>query len=187
MARREADFARVAYPLSEAYCVGDMKRWGVIVILLLAFCGLADSAYLAQHEVTHTPLICNIGGLSGCNIVAQSPYSRFFGIPLAEYGILFYAIVFVLAALELVIYDKLLRRVLQWLAVFGLLSSLYFEFLQIFVIGALCVYCLGSALLTLLIFVSAGFIEPLPKKKAPVVMPVEPPRTPPPFSMPPGA
>ncbi len=159
-----------------------MKRWGVIFILILAFCGIADSAYVAQHEATHTPLICNIGSLSGCNVVAQSPYSKFLGIPLAEYGILFYAMLFVLAALELVIYDTLLRRVLQTFAVFGIVASLYFVGLQIFVIGALCVYCLGSAVITLLILVSAGFIEPFPRKEPPQV---EPPQVPPPFAMPP--
>lgn len=140
-----------------------MKRAGVILILFLAFCGLADSAYLTQHETTNTPLICNIQNLSGCNTVAQSPYSKVLGIPLAEYGIFFYAIVFALSALELVIFDRLLRRVLQALAAFGVLASLYFTFLQIFVIGALCAYCLGSAVITLLIFVTAGFIEPLRK------------------------
>lgn len=153
-----------------------MKRAGVILILFLAFCGLADSAYLTQHETTNTPLICNIQNLSGCNTVAQSPYSKVLGIPLAEYGILFYAIVFVLAALELVIFDRLLRRVLQALAAFGILSSLYFTFLQIFVIGALCIYCLGSAVIALLIMITAGFIEPL--RKNVFEAPSEPPLSP---------
>ncbi len=88
-------------------------------------------------------------------------------------------IAFVLAALELVLYDKLLRRVLQALAALGILASLYFTFLQVFIIGALCVYCLGSALTTTLIFIFACFIEPVPRlKKAP------PPR-PPALTMPP--
>ncbi len=161
-----------------------MKRWGVLLILFLAFCGLADSAYVAQHEATNTPLICNIGSLTGCNVVAQSPYSKLFGIPLAEYGILFYALLFVLAALELAVYDRLLRRVLQAGALFGIVASIYFVFLQVFVIGALCVYCLGSAVIMLLILVSAGFIEPLPKGAA-LHAPEQPPHERPPLSMPP--
>ncbi len=157
-----------------------MKRWGVILILLLAFCGLADSAYVARQESANIPLLCNIGNLSGCNVVAQSPYSKFLGIPLAEYGIIFYAIVFVLAALELVLYDRLLRRVLQTLALFGILASLYFTFLQVFVIDALCIYCLGSAFVALLIVFFAGFIEPWRSRedapqhlptKGPLIMP----------------
>jgi uncharacterized membrane protein len=138
-----------------------MKRIGVVAILLLAFCGLADSAYIAQHEASGTPLLCNIQSLTGCNIVANSPYTHLFGIPLAEYGVLFYGILFVLAALELVLFDQLLRRMLQLLAVAGVAASLYFSFVQVFLIGALCIYCDISAGIALLVLVLASFIEPI--------------------------
>lgn len=152
-----------------------MKRTGVVLILVLAFFGLADSAYLAQHEASGTPLICNIQNLSGCNTVANSPYSHIFGIPVAELGVLFYSILFVLAALELVIFDQLLRRVLQAMAVVGLAVSLYSTFVQAFIIQALCVYCLFSALMTVFIFILATRIEPLLLKK---VMQQAPPSSP---------
>ncbi len=158
-----------------------MKRLGVIFILFLAFGGLADSAYLAQHETASNPLICNIQNLSGCNIVAQSPYSQIFGIPIAEYGILFYVIIFVIAALELVLFDRLLRRVLQFFAIGGTIASLYFTFLQIYVIQAFCIYCLSSAVITLFIFILASFIEPFRKKMS------SPPSESPHLSMPPAA
>ncbi len=138
-----------------------MKRAGVVCILFLAFAGLADSAYIAQHEVSGTPLLCNINNLSGCNIVATSPYSHLFGIPLAVYGIVFYGIIFVLAALELVIFDRLLRRFLQGMAFIGVIASLYFTLIQVFVIGALCVYCLASAGIALLMMIFATVIEPV--------------------------
>ncbi len=160
--------------------VTGMKRAGVALILILAFAGLADSSYLAQHEASGAPLLCNINNLSGCNIVAASPYSHLFSIPLAEYGVIFYGIIFVLAALELVIFDRLLRRVLQGVSLVGVVASLYFTLVQIFIIGALCVYCLASALITLLILLSASFIEPIRRDGA---------HTPPPrsFSMPPAS
>ncbi len=138
-----------------------MKRLGVVFILILAFCGLADSLYLTQNEVAGTPLICNIQNLSGCNLVAQSAYSRLFGIPLAEYGVFFYSVLFILAALELALFDRFLRRLLQIAAVFGFISSLYFTFLQIFVINAFCIYCFASALIELVVLVFASLIEPV--------------------------
>ena len=138
-----------------------MKRAGVACILFLAFAGLADSAYIAQHEVSGTPLLCNINNLSGCNIVATSPYSHLFGIPLAVYGVVFYGIIFALAALELVIFDRLLRRFLQGMAFIGVIASLYFTLIQVFVIGALCVYCLASAGIALLMMIFATVIEPV--------------------------
>lgn len=145
-----------------------MKRFGVICILVLAFFGLADSAYLAQHEASGTPLLCNIQNFSGCNVVAASQYSHIFGIPLAEFGVLFYSIVFVLAALELVIFDRLLRRVLQVAALIGVAASLYFTLVQIFFIGAFCIYCLASALITVFILILASLIEPVGRNIRPV-------------------
>jgi uncharacterized membrane protein len=138
-----------------------MKRIGVVVILALAFCGLANSAYLAEHEVDGAPLICNIQSLDGCNVVANSSYSRLFGIPLAEYGVFFYGTLFVLAALELVLFDQLLRRLLQAGAFLGVVASLYFTSVQVFLIKAFCIYCFASAVIALLILIVATRIEPL--------------------------
>lgn len=163
---------------AEARILSGMKRAGVVLILILAFFGLADSIYLAQHELSGTPLLCNIQNLSGCNIVAASQYSHIFGIPLAEFGILFYAVLFVLAALEIVVFDQLLRRALQAVSFVGVLSSLYFTFLQIFVINAACIYCVASALITLFIFILASLIEPL-KRRARHIPPPPPPVPPP--------
>jgi uncharacterized membrane protein len=155
-----------------------MKRIGVVAILILAFFGLADSAYLAQHIVGGTPLICNIQGLSGCNTVATSQYSYIFGIPLAELGVLFYGVLFILAALELVLFDQLLRRFLQAISLFGLIASLYYTYVQEFIIGAFCIYCLTSAIITLLVFVCASFIEPVSLRKKRDVTPMVPPPAP---------
>jgi len=117
--------------------------------------------YLTQHELSGTPLLCNIQNLSGCNIVAASQYSHIFGIPLAEFGILFYAIIFILAALEIILFDQLLRRALQAISFIGIVSSLYFTLVQVFIINAFCIYCFASAFTALLIFVLATLIEPI--------------------------
>lgn len=152
-----------------------MKRVGVAGILILAFFGLANSAYLAKQEASGEPLICTIQNLSGCNIVTASEYSKLFGIPLAQYGILFYGVLFVLAALELVLFDRLLRRVLQTIASIGVLFSLYFVFVQMFLIGAFCIYCLASAVIAFLIFLFASFIEPMRARERQSSPPAPPP------------
>lgn len=143
-----------------------MKRLGVIIILFLAFAGLADAAYIAQSEASGTPLICSGQVVGGCNLVAQSAYSHLFGVPLADYGLLFYGAIFVLAALELVLYDRTLRRALQLLAVLGLLSSIYFVFIQIFAVQAFCIYCTASGIISLLVLIFASLIEPLRRRDA---------------------
>lgn len=166
-----------------------MKRAGVICIVLLAFLGLADSLYLAQNEISNTPLICTVTNLSDCNIVATSQYARIFGIPLADFGVAFFGIVFVLAALELFLFNRLLRRLLQIVSLIGVASSLYFTFVEIFVIYALCIYCLVSAFITLLVFIFACLIEPLRPARGGSASggkeKKDPPPAPPHFSMPP--
>lgn len=159
-----------------------MKRIGVVGILVLAFLGLADSAYVALQDMSGAPLLCSIENLSGCNIVAASPYSDLFGIPIAQYGVLFYAALFALAALELVVFDRLLRRILQGFAVVGILASVIFTLIQVFLIEALCIYCLASAVITVLILACASVIEPV--RRTMFDPENEPPPAPPPFSMP---
>ena len=156
-----------------------MKRIGVAVILVLAFLGLADSTYLAQSERSGTPLICNIQNFSDCNTVVSSQYAHLFGIPLAEFGILFYGVLFVLAALELAIFNRLLRRALQAVSLVGIIASLYFTLIQAFVIDAFCIYCLTSAFIAFLVFFFASLIEPIRTNGNRRISPMAPPPTPP--------
>lgn len=152
-----------------------MKRAGVVFILLLAFLGIADAAYLARHESAEIPLICNLESLSGCTVVAQSPYASFMGVPLSRYGVAFYSIVFVLALLELIVFDRLLRRVLQGVAIVGAAASLGFLFVQAFVIHALCAYCVASAVLAFLILLFSTLIEPVRARASEKTPPSAPP------------
>ncbi|PIR83072.1 hypothetical protein COU19_02810 [Candidatus Kaiserbacteria bacterium CG10_big_fil_rev_8_21_14_0_10_56_12] len=144
-----------------------MKRLGVIAIVVLAFFGIAVSAYLSQSETNGDPLICNVQSLSGCNTVVTSQYSHLFGISLADYGILFYTLLFVIAAFEVFLVNQLLRRLLQLFAVVGILSSAYSVYTQTYLINAICIYCMTSVLLTLLILIAAGAIEPMRRSVPP--------------------
>ena len=126
----------------------------IAFVLILSFLGIADSWYLYQSAVTDTALTCDIGaGLDGCNIVAKSPYSHVFGIPLALFGVGFFALLFAL------------YKALYLLAVAGSLASLVFLALQFFVIKALCIYCIASAGTAFLILACA---RRLWKRHAPV-------------------
>lgn len=132
-------------------------------VLILAFFGIADTWYLTQAALTDTPLICGINTPDGCNIVAQSEYSQLFGIPLALYGLVFYAATFVLVAAAMIVRNRLLIRGLLALGFLGLVSSLYFLYLQIFRIEALCIYCIASFVISALI---CGAIALLDRKES---------------------
>jgi uncharacterized membrane protein len=125
------------------------------LLIVLALIGLSDSWYLTAMAYSGKPLVCNIAGLDGCNTVAQSAYSYLFGLPLALYGVIFYVLVFVLVASLFFIPKRQLYRTLHAIGAVGLIASIIFELIQIFLIKALCVYCLLSAVLSAVIFVLA--------------------------------
>lgn len=123
-----------------------MNRSGLVLMLLaLALLGVADSWYLAGSATSNTALSCDISGLSDCNLVAQSPYSRLWGIPLATYGLVFYAVLVVLGAAMLTLKSRSLPLILLIFTSIGAAASLIFLYVQFFLIEALCVYCLISA------------------------------------------
>ena len=111
-------------------------RGATLAILILSFLGLADAWYLGDAALTGTQISCNTLVLSGCNIVAASKYSHLFGIPLGVYGALFYAAVFMLAALALVMPDRRTHIWLFFLTIAGALISLVLATIQATVIHA---------------------------------------------------
>lgn len=126
----------------------------VVLVLALSFLGIADSWYLYQSAITDTALSCDLGsGLDGCNIVAQSEYSYIFGIPLALYGVSFFALVFVLAALLFVMNSRRLYQALVALSGVGVVASVVFVLIQLFLIKAICIYCIASAGIVVLLLV----------------------------------
>lgn len=124
-----------------------------ILLLVLAFLGLADAWYLTANALSDTALSCDLGAvLDGCNIVAQSEYSNFLGLPLALYGVGFYAVMFCLAALVLVLPLRIFYFTLLVSGAVGSVASVYFLFVQFFLIKAICIYCIASAVMTFLFF-----------------------------------
>ncbi len=130
-----------------------MKSHAVLLglIVFLSVVGIADSLYLAESAVTKTPLVCDIEGLNDCNVVAQSPYAKLFGIPLGIYGIGFYVVMLILALLVRYTPQSLWRGALFIWALVGALASLCFVYIQLVLIQAVCVYCLVSALISFLL------------------------------------
>ncbi|MES2994718.1 MAG: vitamin K epoxide reductase family protein [Patescibacteria group bacterium] len=128
-------------------------RVGLLVTLLaLAFLGIADAWYLSLSALQGAALFCDVGAvLDGCNIVAQSPYSKLWGVPLALYGVVFYCLLFILVSVLFVRTHHPLYQAVAVLGVLGLIASLIFLFIQFALIKALCIYCIASAVIAALI------------------------------------
>lgn len=104
--------------------------------------GIALSLYLTWTYAIGSSPAC-LGGSEGCETVQSSPYSRLLGIPVAALGLGGYAALLVSAALRGVV--GILSGL--FLALLGALYSGYLTWLEVFVIEALCQWCLASAAL----------------------------------------
>ncbi|KKT81300.1 MAG: hypothetical protein UW79_C0022G0015 [Candidatus Yanofskybacteria bacterium GW2011_GWA2_44_9] len=128
------------------------KLW-LRVITIVALIGVADTVYLTADRYFGTGVQCFL--LEGCEIVLKSPYSEMFSIPLSVFGLLFYGAIFILANIADIYRQRILVQLLFGAGVVGFIFSLYFLYLQLFIIKALCPYCLASLASSTVIFVSA--------------------------------
>lgn len=128
------------------------------LIPLAAFAGLLSAIYLASVEIGQTEAIC--GAVGDCNTVQQSSYAHLFGVlPIGLFGVVGYIAIF-LAWIINQFKDSVLSDIghlaLFAMALLGTLFSIYLTFLEPFVIGATCAWCLTSAIvMVLLLWLSA--------------------------------
>jgi uncharacterized membrane protein len=128
------------------------------------------AGYLAFIETTGARAVC--GPVGDCNTVQQSEYARLFGIiPVGVLGAVGYAAIIALWYCGRRA-TGLLRRFGQlgaWgAALLGTLFSAYLTFLEPFVIGASCLWCLSSALIitSLLLLLTPDAHEARPVQRA---------------------
>lgn len=122
-----------------------------VLILLSALLGFLDATYLTVKHYVGGSLPCSI--LDGCDTVTTSTYATIGPVPVALLGALFYLTIILLVVAYWQSSSNIkLISIIFWLSLVALIASLYFIYLQIFVIKALCLYCLISATTSTLIF-----------------------------------
>lgn len=115
-----------------------------LTLIGISLAGLVVSGYLFIAYVTPVPLICDSSG--GCEVIRLSKYASLLGIPTPFYGVVFYAALGVLAAMER-------YNLVRWLTLAGFLASLGLTYVSSFIIEAYCLWCLASSLLSTLAFI----------------------------------
>lgn len=111
---------------------------------LIALIGLGDAIYLTVEYLSGRSAQCMV--TSGCSRVLSSPYASPGGIPLSIIGAFAYFTVFSLATLAAFGYRGV-GRLFALLVALMFLVTLVLLYLQAFVIGEFCDYCLLSAFL----------------------------------------
>lgn len=131
--------------------------WLEWLIPILTIAGSGVAIYLTFIETTKAQAIC--GPVGDCNAVQNSSYAMLFGvIPVGLLGLLGY-----IAILFMWLWrryrDDLLAEyappALIGMAFFGVVFSIYLTYLEIFVINAVCIWCISSAwIITVLMLAS---------------------------------
>ncbi len=130
--------------------LAEPSKLFLFAFLGLAAAGFADATYLTVKYFIGATVTCAI--LKGCEQVTTSHYSLVFGQPVALAGSLYYLSVLILTAIYLESRNRSFFLLANLLTFFGFLVSLRFVYLQVFVIGALCLYCMISATISTLLF-----------------------------------
>ena len=124
-------------------------------IALLALVGLFVTLYLWLHALGFGGAI-KCGASGACETVQTSQWAVFLGLPVAFYGVVGYLAVLVVAVASLrpaALAHRQWNLMLVSLASVGLLFTIYLTYLELFVIHAICRWCVGSALIITAIWI----------------------------------
>jgi uncharacterized membrane protein len=115
-----------------------------IILAALDVIGLVIAAYLSVVELQGDLPYC--GPLKGCEVVALSEYARIGGIPVAVFGVALSVSLLVLALAWMRSGRIELLAAHYGLSLLGVVFEVYFTYLELFVIGAVCVWCASYGL-----------------------------------------
>jgi len=128
----------------------DFRSW---LMRLLALAGIGVSSYLAWTHLTNHSVAC--GQSQGCDTVQQSVYSEVGGIPIALFGLLAYVALLVLMLMRGRVSESLdgyIPLAIFGISLVGVLYSAYLTYLELYVIYAICRWCVTSAVIITAIF-----------------------------------
>lgn len=114
------------------------------LLLVFSSIGILDTLYLIYHKVRGTDVACPFFPKEWCHKVQHAPQSKTFGIPNSVAGFFMYLAIL---ALSLMLLNGSVSLVpIQVIVAIGFLFSLYFIYVQGFVLRAFCTWCVVSAI-----------------------------------------
>jgi Predicted membrane protein len=121
---------------------------------LVALAGVFVALYLTLYKLGYIgTLVCSVGS---CETVQTSKWATFLGFPVGAWGVGYYIAVFVISTAGLsaaLSENSTVSRVLVGMTGFGMLFSIWLTYLELFVIHAICQWCVLSAILATSLFV----------------------------------
>jgi uncharacterized membrane protein len=127
-----------------------------MIIAALALGGVGLATYLAMYKLGYIgTLACTVGS---CETVNLSRWATFLGIPVAVWGLGFYVVLFgvaLLGTMERFADATWVSHALLVLTGWGVVFSAWLTYLELFVIHAICMFCVMSAVLITVTFLVA--------------------------------
>ncbi len=130
---------------------------------ILAFVGFLDATFLTVEHYAGLSLPCITG--AACDLVTKSQYSTIGPIPIALLGALYYLGFLLFALYLLQSQDERVARVGYLVSWSGFFVSLLLVGLQLFVLKAICVYCMASATTSTLLWATSMYGLSLLRKR----------------------
>ncbi len=125
-----------------------------MLVALIALAGVFVALYLTLYKLGYIgTLACAVGS---CETVQTSKWATFLGMPVGAWGVGYYLVVLALGLIGLTpryADTRRLSEILVGLTGFGLLFSLWLTYLELFVIHAICQWCVISAILATMLFI----------------------------------
>ncbi|HET9661530.1 MAG TPA: vitamin K epoxide reductase family protein [Thermomicrobiales bacterium] len=123
--------------------------------LALAAGGIAVSAYLTLVHYRDDLLVCAVGG---CHTVQKSPYAELYGVPVAILGLGMFVAMLLLGLLRRIQpeWAESITLITFGLALTGTVFTIYLTYLELFVIHAVCQWCVLTAVLTWVLLLVEG-------------------------------
>jgi uncharacterized membrane protein len=134
--------------------VKDWFKWSIPILVVG---GLAVSGYFIFIELTDTTVMC--GPSKGCDEVQNSRYAKIFGdISMGEFGFVGNVLILIgwlVQQYGFISLKKTASLGIWGFCIFGVIFSIYLTFLEPFVIGATCMWCIMSAVFMLMLLLYA--------------------------------
>jgi uncharacterized membrane protein len=125
-----------------------------MLVALVALAGVFVALYLTLYKLGYIgTLACAVGS---CEKVQTSKWATFLGIPVGAWGVGYYVAVLAMAIAGLTpryAESSMFSRALVGVTAVGVLFSLWLTYLELFVIDAICQWCVISAILATALFV----------------------------------
>ena len=129
----------------------SLPKWILAAILVFSFIGFLDAGYITVQHYSEGIVPCY--GFQGCDLVLTSRYAEVGGVPISLVGAIYYLIIFIAGVWFIDSRNKKALFVLGYLPMVGFAVSIGLVYLQVFVIKAVCDYCVISAVSSLILFI----------------------------------